>query len=157
MAMNRIVILRHAKAEKLAQTDHARGLSSRGHKQTHEFKKWLADKTFQIDFAIVSTAKRTQETWQDLHLDCPVIHASDAYNASAEQWVHLISHTDVLGQTLLIVGHNPGLSDLAYALGAAGELSTCGAVVIEVDVSWANFGLVSGEVVQSFTPTQQAN
>lgn len=150
--MKRIVILRHAKAEKLAQTDHERPLSERGHEQAQQCAKWLGSLAFAIDGAIVSSSERTTQTWQDLHLHCPVLTTDDAYNASAEQWVHLIRECEPGVENLLIIGHNPGVSDLAFAHGFARELSTCAAVVIELEQTWQQFGLLDGQPKQSFEP-----
>lgn len=150
--MKRIVILRHAKAEKFAETDHARSLSERGHAQAKQCAKWIATLPFEISAAIVSSSVRTTQTWQDLDLKCPVLFTADAYNASAEQWVHLVRECDPDVQTLLIIGHNPGVSDLAFAHGYSGELSTCAAVVIELAEGWQQFGLHDGQSAQTFVP-----
>jgi len=150
--MKRIIILRHAKAEKLAQTDHERPLSDRGHEQAQQCARWVSALPFAIDSAIVSASMRTTQTWQDLQLRCPVKITEEAYNASAEQWVHLIRECELEVDTLLIVGHNPGVSDLAFAYGYAGELSTCAAVVIELAQAWPEFGLHDGKSVQVFVP-----
>ena len=150
--MKRLVFLRHAKAEQIAETDFARPLSERGHDQTSQCRKWLGKLSFEIDWAIVSSAKRTAQTWADLELACPVDLSDRGYNASAEQWVNLIAHSGLDCQNLLIIGHNPGLSDLAFALGAESELGTCGAAVFELDGDWANFGLTPARMIEQFSP-----
>lgn len=150
--MNRVIILRHAKAEKMAETDFARKLTDRGHEQARECAQWIKELPFTIDHAIVSSSARTRETWDDLKLKCPVTFSDDAYNASAEQLVHLVRHTDDNSQTVLVIAHNPGVSDLAFANGFGGELATCAAVVIEVDQTLAQFGLVDGLPAQVFEP-----
>jgi len=150
--MKRIVILRHAKAEKLAQTDHERPLSDRGHEQVQQCARWLSALPFVIDSAMVSASMRTTQTWQELQLRCPVQITEEAYNASAEQWVHLIRECQNEVENLLIIGHNPGLSDLAFANGYAEELSTCSAVVIELEQAWTQFGLHDGKSAQTFVP-----
>jgi len=150
--MNRIVILRHAKTEKLAETDKVRRLTERGHEQAKQCAKWIATLPFEIDSAIVSTATRTTQTWEELNLTCPVTFSDDVYNASAEEWVHLIRDYAQDTQTLLLVGHNPDVSDLAFAHGFPGELSPCDAVVIELNEPWQHFGLHGGRVSQTFEP-----
>ena len=150
--MKRLVIMRHAKAEQFAETDFARPLSERGHEQTRQCKKWLSKLNFEIDFALVSSAKRTKQTWEDLGLSCDSELTDRGYNASAEQWVNLIRHSGLSCENLLVVGHNPGLTDLAFALGSDLELGTCGAVVVELDADWPEFGLVSATVSDAFSP-----
>lgn len=150
--MKRIVILRHAKTEKLAESDKVRRLTERGHDQAKQCAEWIASLPFEIDFAIVSTATRTTQTWEVFELACPVQFSDDAYNASAEQWVHLIRECGPEVENLLIIGHNPGVSDLAFAHGFASELSTGAAVVIELAQTWQHFGLHGGRVSQTFEP-----
>jgi len=150
--MKRMVILRHAKTEKLAESDKVRRLTERGHDQAKQCAEWIASLPFEIDFAIVSTATRTTQTWEGLHLLCSVKTTDDAYNASAEQWVHLIRECGPEVENLLIIGHNPGVSDLAFAHGFASELSTGAAVVIELAQTWQQFGLHDGQPQQSFVP-----
>ena len=150
--MSRVIILRHAKAEKIAETDFVRPLSRRGHEQAKECAFWITQLPFSIDCAIVSTAMRTNETWRELNLKCPVTFTDEAYNASAEQLVHLIRHVDLGAENILVIAHNPGVTDLAFANGFSGELSTCSAVVIEIDTPASQFGLIEGNPAQTFTP-----
>ena len=150
--MKRIVILRHAKTEKLAESDKVRRLTERGHDQAKQCAEWIESLPFEIDSAIVSTATRTKQTWEELGLACPVQFSDDAYNASAEQWVHLIRECAPEVDNLLIIGHNPGVSDLAFAHGFSSELSTGAAVVIELSQTWQQFGLHDGQPQQSFVP-----
>ncbi len=154
--MKRIVILRHAKTEKLAETDKVRRLTERGHEQAKQCAKWIASLPFEIDSAIVSTATRTTQTWEELGLSCPVKFSDDAFNASAEDWVHLIRGCTEDVETLLFVGHSPGVTDLAFAHGFTGELSPCDAVVIELDEPWQQFGLHGGRVAQTFEPERNS-
>ena len=150
--MKRIVILRHAKTEKLAESDKVRRLTERGRNQAKQCAEWIESLPFEIDSAIVSTATRTTQTWEELGLACPIRFSDDAYNASAEQWVHLIRECAPEVENLLIIGHNPGVSDLAFAHGFASELSTGAAVVIELAQTWQQFGLHDGQPQQSFAP-----
>lgn len=150
--MHRVIILRHAKAEQFAETDHARPLSNRGHQQAKECSEWLKTLPFTIDHALVSSSKRTTETWEDLNLKCSVTLTDEAYNASAEDLVHLIRHTNSQLLNLLVIAHNPGVSDLAFANGFAGELSTCSAVVIECEGELVQFGLIESKPAETFRP-----
>ena len=150
--MRRLVIVRHAKAEPNAETDFLRPLSRRGHQQARECAKWIRKLPFEIDVALVSSALRTAQTWEELNLGCPVNLLDDAYNASAETLVHLIREFAGTSQTVLIVGHNPGISDLAFANGYPTELSTCASVLIELTTDWNQFGLIEGSPAATFNP-----
>ncbi len=150
--MRRLIVMRHAKADPHAETDFLRPLSRRGHQQAQECAKWIRKLPFEIDVALVSSALRTAQTWEELNLECSVNLLDDAYNASAETLVHLIREFAGDSQTLLVVGHNPGISDLAFANGYPTELSTCASVVIECSADWNQFGLIEGLPAQTFNP-----
>ena len=66
--------------------------------------------------------------------------------------MHLIRGCTEDIETLLLVGHNPAVADLAYAHGFTGEFAPCDAVVIELDEPWSEFGLHGGRVAQTFVP-----
>jgi phosphohistidine phosphatase len=97
------------------------------------------------DVALVSPAKRAQETWDLLAETFPksprVVNEDRIYNASAETLIAVIS--EVRGaHSLLVVGHNPSLHDVALQLTVSGDaaarerlaqkLPTAGLVVIDL-------------------------
>ena len=58
-----LVIMRHAKAERTAATDHARQLTDRGRRDAVAAGQMLAQSGASLELALVSTAARAQETW----------------------------------------------------------------------------------------------
>src|SRR3954471_5950767 len=64
--MRRLLLLRHAKAERLQPggRDHDRALAERGRADARKLGAFLARHAFVPDRAVVSTAARTRETWQ---------------------------------------------------------------------------------------------
>jgi phosphohistidine phosphatase len=97
------------------------------------------------DRAIVSTSQRTRETWERLAAAWPdpppVVFEARIYESGPEAILPVIKATARAVRALLVIGHNPGLHDLARLLIAAGDvearerlnenLPTSGLVVID--------------------------
>jgi phosphohistidine phosphatase len=91
---------------------------------------WLAGAGYMPDLVVCSTALRARQTWQ---LAQPVLGAVPAvvfddrvYAASAAQLLDLIRRTPAATRTLLIVGHDPAVPELAWTLAAAGAEASAG-------------------------------
>ncbi|HUZ33845.1 MAG TPA: histidine phosphatase family protein [Xanthobacteraceae bacterium] len=144
--MRRLLLLRHAKTERLEpeMRDRDRKLTARGRSDAPLIGAYMARHRLIPDLALVSPAARADETWRLVATAFRKVPRAvpDAriYNASADALAEIIGETQD-APTLLIVGHNPGLRDLAMQLIGSGEvearerinekLPTCGLVVIE--------------------------
>src|SRR5262245_14884197 len=143
----RLILLRHAKTEKAepGQRDHTRRLNGRGHKDAPLIGAYMARHALTPDLALVSDAVRTRETWE---LIAPTLSAAPRvsyearlYDANTEAILAVVKETAPDVRTLLVIGHNPGLHDLARLLIASGDvearerlnegLPTCGLAVID--------------------------
>ena len=134
--MNRLILFRHGKAERSAPGgDFDRRLTERGRFDADLMGRVLKDEEFRPDLVLVSAAARTQDTWAAVaptFPDAEIQVRRDLYLAS-ETVIWALAET--LGEardTVLVIGHNPGLQDLTLALlrqGGAGatELSRAGA------------------------------
>ncbi|HUH58938.1 MAG TPA: histidine phosphatase family protein [Candidimonas sp.] len=126
--MRRLLLLRHAEADRpFAVEDHERPLSERGQRQSAIIGEYMAREKLVPDMAVVSTARRTQDTWQlaqaYLGADIPQRNEPRIYEAAHENIIDVIKDTpDHIG-TLLLVGHNPGFERLATTLAATGRPS----------------------------------
>jgi phosphohistidine phosphatase len=85
---------------------------------------WLAGAGYIPDRVVCSTALRARQTWQlaqPVFGSVPVAVFDDrVYAASAAQLLDLIRRTPAATRTLLIVGHDPAVPELARTLAAAG-------------------------------------
>ena len=85
--------------------------------------RWLRAAGHVPDRVLCSTARRTRETWQlaqpELGTDPPVSFEDRVYEASAEELLDLARHAWSAVKTLLIVGHAPGIPELALMLAGA--------------------------------------
>lgn len=115
-----LILFRHAKSawpEGLG--DHDRPLADRGRKAAPVMAKWLADKGFKPTVALVSTARRTQETWTLVAPELGKIVKRDTaeiYEAPVGRILDAIHGVEPSVETLLVLGHNPGMEDLARLL-----------------------------------------
>jgi phosphohistidine phosphatase len=122
--MRRLILLRHAKAEpRAAGGDIERPLSQRGRSDAAIMGRLLAREGDAPDLALVSVARRTRETWD---LAAPAFPKARAlvldglYNAGSDEMLcEIEDHADD-AESLMLVGHNPGLHELAVGLLIAG-------------------------------------
>ena len=149
-----LVIVRHAHAQNHGPAgDHSRPLSEHGHAQAHETASFLRSHHIEIDYAIVSDAVRTSETFADLEIEAPVEYSKRAYNASEEKLVQLITEAPSDSSYVVIVAHNPGITDLAISCGYSDVMSTGTSVIVEWDGTPADFIAADKRVVASFSPS----
>lgn len=110
-----LLLLRHASAGvALGRTDHARGLSTEGIAEAATAGRALADHT--PDLVVCSTAMRAQQTAACLQLATTPVLDPELYLATADGLLERIRQVPDTVATLLLVGHNPGLGELAVAL-----------------------------------------
>ena len=116
----RLVIVRHAKAEPTAPTDHARDLTDRGRADAEEAGRWLRGQGVAADAALVSDARRAHETWLHLALgagwDVEPVLSPALYAAGPDAALDLLRETDAGTGTLVVVGHNPTMAYVAELL-----------------------------------------
>jgi phosphohistidine phosphatase len=123
--MKQLLLLRHAKSSRddPALADFDRPLAGRGLKAAPLMGRELAARDWLPDMVLVSSALRTRDTWRlmSAHLPVPrpVDFAGTLYNASATDVLSEIRQAPETAGTLLVVGHNPSLEDLARTLAGA--------------------------------------
>lgn len=152
----RLVVVRHAKAEPGAATDHERVLTGRGRKDALAAGRWLAEADIKPDLAICSTAARAKETWAlaaiELGDGIPTHYDRAVYTAGLDDMLRVVSEIDDEVRTAIVFGHNPTLHSLVLALsgeGAPGDLAalrenfgTAAIAVISLPGTWS--ALVEG-------------
>ncbi|HWA63821.1 MAG TPA: histidine phosphatase family protein [Caulobacteraceae bacterium] len=126
--MRRLILFRHAKAEPRAagQDDIDRPLAPRGREDAALIASVLAREGLKPDLALVSSSKRTLETWQCCEGTFPgaAVEPLEAlYNATAEEVLAEAEAHGGKADTVLVIGHNPGLHELAVNLLIDGNAS----------------------------------
>jgi phosphohistidine phosphatase len=118
--MDRLILLRHGEAEAGSETggDFGRRLTGRGREASAAVASALADVGLIPDLALVSAAVRTRETWaamSGLLPGCEVRFEEGLYLAEAPEMQRQVRSAGA-ASVVLLVGHNPGLQELAEAL-----------------------------------------
>jgi phosphohistidine phosphatase len=119
--MDRLILLRHGKAEPESASgeDFDRRLAPRGQTESAEIAVRLAEMGFAPDVVLVSTAARTRETWATAEPQFPKARArfdDDLYHADSGAVRHAAMKAGATAGTVMVVGHNPGLQELAVRL-----------------------------------------
>lgn len=166
--MLRLMLLRHAKSAWPAGTDdHGRPLAERGRQAASLIGRAMAGQGLVPDLAIVSTARRAQETWALVEpcLGAPVARRDEPriYEAGTAAILAAIGEVEPGMATLLVVGHNPGFERLAAELVGEGDkrerarlgrkYPTAGLAVIDFDAGrWSDIERGEGTLVHFITP-----
>lgn len=166
--MKRLLLLRHAKsAWPEGIEDHDRPLADRGRRDAPRMGAYMAKAGLQPDLALVSSARRTGETWAlvepSLTRPCPTRIVPSIYEAEPPSILAVIRHAPEEAGTLLVIGHNPGFEDLAALLAPTGEADamsrlrmkypTAGLAVIVLDIAlWSEAAPGKGRLAAFVTP-----
>ena len=116
--MQRLILMRHAKAEKNSSSgrDRDRPLSDRGRTDATAMGRALAARGMKPDLAFVSPSSRTRQTWDLLHDafgDVQVRETEDLYNGDSRTLRRHIEGAEDEAGCLMVVAHNPGVHLLA--------------------------------------------
>lgn len=121
--MRQLILLRHAHAEPAdaGQDDGQRGLSDTGREEAQAAGEWLRAHAIVPDRVLYSSAARTRETYEALGDvgGAPAREDAAIYEASPGTLAALVD-ANLDSERLLLVGHNPGLEQMA-ALLASGQ------------------------------------
>jgi phosphohistidine phosphatase len=169
MTMRRLLLFRHAKAERSepGMEDRERKLIERGRKQAAKVGAYMASHALIPDRVMTSPSARTQETWKfaaTAFRRPPVATSMERlYNATAHAILGVVKDAASPTHTLLIIGHNPGLHELALMLIASGDieareqlrekLPTSGLVIIDFALDdWSKLHPQCGRLERFVTP-----
>lgn len=126
--MRQLMLLRHAKSswDDPKLSDHARPLNTRGRQAASTMRDRMRELGLAPDLVLVSSARRTLQTLEALSPwdDQPLIEPMDSlYLASAPQLFAVLNTVPETVRSVLLIGHNPGLHELALSLAGAHAFS----------------------------------
>jgi len=171
--MRRLLLLRHAKTESDAPSgrDQDRRLDDRGRRDAAEIGGWIGGHPPAPDAVLVSNAVRAQQTWEiaweamKRQVPKPQVETlPELYGADPVQLLQAIHAAGVTDpKRLMLVGHNPGMHELALALTGGGDpashkavaenLPTSGLAVFDFAIDdWADVAFRRGRLVQFLSP-----
>jgi phosphohistidine phosphatase len=171
--MRRLMLLRHAKTENEAPSgrDEDRRLDNRGHRDAAEIGSWIGRHPPFADLVLVSHAKRALQTWEiaweamkELASEPEVELVPELYGADVSQLFETIHDASLADpKRLMLVGHNPGMHELALALAGSGDhagrkaltdnLPTSGLAIFDFDIDdWADVAFRRGRLAVFVSP-----
>ncbi len=165
--MLRLLLLRHAKAAWPSGTlDLDRPLAKRGQEAALLMGNYLRSERLEPELAIVSPARRTQETWERVQ---PIIGETEmrrdgrVYEAPVGRLLEIVQEVEPDIRTLLVIGHNPGFEEFAKFLIGEGDMDgilrlgqkypSAGIAVIDFQLgSWSEVKPKAGRLERFVTP-----
>ena len=121
--MKNLFLVRHAHAAE-GHDDHERTLSRRGQRAAARAGKCLVEAACEPQVVLLSSAVRVMQTWQQIETQLPVTARVEAerslYLADLESMAERLGSIHDSVECALLVAHNPGISQLAKWLTAAG-------------------------------------
>jgi phosphohistidine phosphatase len=161
----RLTLIRHANAEwkDASYEDFDRPLNKRGSSEAESIGKILLEHQLMPDLLLVSTARRTQQTAEivarQLGLPARRVKAMEQLYLAREQVILALANaTGPKVQHLALIGHNPGISELARSLAPeetqVGELATAAACTLTFPLatSWDQVAAPAARAVE-YKPT----
>jgi phosphohistidine phosphatase len=165
--MHQLLLLRHAKSSwddaKLADRD--RPLNKRGRRAAEAMRRAMLNLGLTPDLVLVSPSRRTRETLAGLEPwdETPLVEEVEAlYLATLPQLLAVLRDVNETVRSLMLIGHNPGLHELAVRLAgptadAAGArlaegLPTAALAEFAVATQWQQIEGAGARLVRFLTP-----
>ncbi|WP_305096519.1 SixA phosphatase family protein [Croceibacterium aestuarii] len=164
--MKRLGLLRHAKSDwdDLALRDFDRGLNDRGRRGAAAIGAHIRDHGWGCEATIASPAERVRSTIEATGLGLNPRFDPRLYLADAATLLAVLREMEGDPQSVLLVGHNPGLQELVFRLVGADEddelleraaekFPTATLAVLECDIaSWDELAPASARLVHFARP-----
>jgi phosphohistidine phosphatase len=161
---HRLVLLRHAKSDyPSGVADHERPLAPRGIREAGLAGEWLRA-NLGIDTVLCSTATRARQTLERTEVTAPVAYVDRLYEATPGIVIDEINTVADEADTVLVVGHEPTMSQLAIGLAGADDndpvvaeriqakFPTSAMAVLRVLHGWAALQLGSAALIDFHVP-----
>ncbi|MDX3959852.1 histidine phosphatase family protein [Aliarcobacter skirrowii] len=154
--MRELILIRHAKSDwsNPLLDDFERPLNKRGEKNAPFMAKILKKELQKPDLIISSPSFRTKLTLEyflkEFEYKGEVIFEKSIYEAPFENLLKVIKNIDDKYKTIFLIGHNPGLNDLAnFLLGSFEDnIPTSGVLKIDFDTnSWKNISKDNSKLI----------
>ena len=153
--MKMLHLLRHAKSSaKEDVDDHERPLSRRGRAAARHVGEHLPAKLGAVDLVLCSDARRTRETLDVVIAEFSprprIMLEEELYLASAERLTKRLRRLAAHDTNVLLIGHNPGLHELAVTLSdtgspafaalVSGKFPTAARATFRIPERWSTLG-----------------
>ncbi|WP_019200846.1 histidine phosphatase family protein [Tsukamurella sp. 1534] len=150
--MTVLALMRHGEAG-MAAPDDARPITDAGREQARRSALWLTEQDLAPELALVSSSRRTVETFHATGLRCPMTATEALYGSTGQKILDEINGVPGDLPVLLVVAHFPGVPEAASLLDPGAELPafTPGTVVL-LDLDDGPAAPGSGRLRQWYTP-----
>jgi phosphohistidine phosphatase len=168
--VSELYLLRHAKAEPQNEgtPDRDRPLTARGQEGARATARWIAKHKLDPDLVLCSPAARTRETLDIVAASfprrCEIAYDKALYLADSDALLARLREIPEGVQRVMVIGHNPGLHELAQALSdvTTGALANCLAQGLptaalarfEIGVEWAGLIRRGARLVALVSPKE---
>jgi phosphohistidine phosphatase len=166
--MKRLYLLRHAKSswDDPTPADHDRPLAPRGRRAAKVMAKHLGRKGISPELVLCSPSTRTRQTMKrlapGLGTNADVQIEPELYAAAARDLLDVLQRVPDEVKSVMLIGHNPGIQDLAMSLASAGseiprlrsKFPTAALATLELNGTWRELVPGSAELVSFVTPKQ---
>lgn len=168
-SVKRLLLLRHAKSswDDPALSDHDRPLAPRGHRAAESMAEHLRSSIPHPDLVLCSSALRTRETLDRMSKafgDAEVVIDDELYGATGDLLLVRLRGVADRFETVAVIGHNPGVHDLAITLAGSGaglggmraKFPTGALAVLAFDGPWREVAPGRGRLEAFVTPKDLA-
>lgn len=169
--MKKVILLRHAKSswDNPDLDDNVRPLNKRGKAAAPVIGAWLAERRHKPDVVLSSSSERTRQTVKGIKHALPDLPAATfeagLYHASPDSMLARLNQLPESCNTVLLVGHQPGLGALTRRLSNGDETRRCkrafehfptaAAAVLELDVeNWDELDFATARFVDFAKPRE---
>jgi phosphohistidine phosphatase len=159
-----LLLLRHAKSDyPSGVADHDRPLAPRGIREAALAGDWIRANVASVDAVLCSTATRTRQTLARTGIEADVRYDDDLYDSTPSAVLRLINGVADEVSTLLVVGHEPTTSGLAFGLAGSEsdedsldelrmKYPTSAVAVLTTSVPWHHLELGGARLVDFHVP-----
>jgi len=156
--MKNLLLLRHAKSnwDHPSLSDHQRPLNPRGERDAPRMGRWICQQELEPDLVICSSAMRAEQTARAIVMECdtkePLQVTDELYHAPAQKYLSLLAQVPDQFQSVLMVGHNPGIESLLEWLsGEPTSMPTAALAHLQIQAdSWQQFGSPAAAQLDGF-------
>lgn len=159
--MKRLIFIRHSNAESgsFEMSDFERRLTPKGIKRAQRQANELKSKAIVPNLIITSNAARAIETTNIFHdiigEGCKVQEVPFLYDDfTTSDFFNLINSIDESYSTVLLIGHNPTISDMIskFDFDFSISLRPCEIVIISIEDLWKTVEVDGGNIVDIISP-----
>jgi phosphohistidine phosphatase len=166
--MKRLYLLRHAKSswDEPMLADHDRPLAPRGRRAAKVMAEHLRRRAIAPELVLCSPSRRTRQTLKRLApvlgKDADVQIEPELYAAPARDLLEVLHVVPDEVESVMLIGHNPGIQDLALSLASAGsevprlrsKFPTAALATLELNGTWRELAPGGAELVSFVKPKE---